>query len=238
LPTLHPINKPKLYEMVLSQIEELINSGDWKPNSKIPSERELKEKLGVSTAVLRETFRVLESRNIIISKRGQGRFLREARPEFSDREQMAQILSRSALLDIIEVRRSLEITALELVISRANDETLNWLERQTKVRGEEKELWENYVDLKNDFDVCLARASGNALLETLVSSLISSLRGLRQRYVIGFEAWLPLHNQHDEIMKAIHARDLPAAKMALNAHLDGVRDALLKASPTNKEETL
>ena len=230
MPTLQPIIKSKLYEDVLAQIEKLIETKEWKPNSKVPSERELKEKLGVSAAVLRETFRVLESRNIIISKQGQGRFLRDVRPEFSDFKQLSQILNRSALLDILEVRRSLVSTSVELIISKGTDETIDWLERETRgaqVTGDTHQLWENYSDLNKDFDVCLAKASGNVLLETLVSSLISSLRGLRQRYVIGYEAWLPLHNQHDDIIRAIRARDYPRAKAALDAHLDGVKKALL-----------
>lgn len=234
---MQPVQKTKLYEGVLAQIETLIENGEWKVGEKIPSERELKQKLGVSSAILRETFRVLESRNLVVSKQGGGRYLRSVRPEFSDQAHLVQLLNRSALLDILEVRRALETTALELVIKRATDEEIDWLEHESNANNDnDLQAWQSYKELEKDFDVCLGKASGNVLLEMLIASIISSIRSLRQRYIIGFEEWLPLHRQHEEIIKGIRSRNFEEAKKALDDHLDGIKKALLKMESMNEKK--
>ena len=67
-----------LYEQVVEDLCLLIDRGDFEPGDQLPSERELIEKLIVSRNVLREAFHVLESRGVIVSHQGKGRFLRES----------------------------------------------------------------------------------------------------------------------------------------------------------------
>lgn len=66
-----------LYEEVVNDLYALIDKSQMKPGEKLPPERELTEKLGISRNVLREAFHVLESRGIINSYQGKGRFLRK-----------------------------------------------------------------------------------------------------------------------------------------------------------------
>ncbi|MFR5082986.1 MAG: winged helix-turn-helix domain-containing protein [Anaerobutyricum hallii] len=62
-----------------------MTGGDFEPGDQLPSERELIEKLNVSRNVLREAFHVLESRGVIVSHQGKGRFF-ERKPNFRERE--------------------------------------------------------------------------------------------------------------------------------------------------------
>src|SRR5947208_3036285 len=64
------------YEAVVRQILALISHGEIAPGSRLPAERDLAERLGVSRNVLREAFRVLEARGIVRSRAGGGRFVR------------------------------------------------------------------------------------------------------------------------------------------------------------------
>jgi len=68
-----------LYENVIEQIMELIKNNELKPVDKLPPERELAEKLSISRGSLRQAFRVLESKGLIKSKPGGGRYIREIR---------------------------------------------------------------------------------------------------------------------------------------------------------------
>lgn len=74
-----------LYEQVVEDLCLLIDRGDFEPGDQLPSERELIEKLNVSRNVLREAFHVLESRGVIVSHQGKGRFF-ERKPNFRERE--------------------------------------------------------------------------------------------------------------------------------------------------------
>lgn len=66
-----------LYEEVVEELYRLIDEKHIQPGGKLPPERELIEQLKVSRNVLREAFHVLETRGVIVSHQGKGRFLRE-----------------------------------------------------------------------------------------------------------------------------------------------------------------
>ena len=70
------LNRPLLYQEVVSALYQIIDEQKIQPGAQLPSERELIERLGVSRNVLREAFHVMEQRGIIISQQGRGRFLR------------------------------------------------------------------------------------------------------------------------------------------------------------------
>jgi len=82
-----------LYEQVVEDLCLLIDRGDFEPGDQLPSERELIEKLNVSRNVLREAFHVLESRGVIVSHQGKGRFLRES--PISGKEKRYDSLSKN-----------------------------------------------------------------------------------------------------------------------------------------------
>ena len=65
-----------LYEEVVEELYRLIDEKHIQPGGKLPPERELIEQLKVSRNVLREAFHVLETRGVIVSHQGKGRFLR------------------------------------------------------------------------------------------------------------------------------------------------------------------
>ena len=66
----------RLYENAIEQIMDLVKRSELKPGDKLPPERELAKKLSISRNSLREAFRVLESRGLIKSKPGGGRYIR------------------------------------------------------------------------------------------------------------------------------------------------------------------
>ena len=83
-----------LYEDVVNDLYTLIDESQLQPGDKLPPERELTEKLGISRNVLREAFHVLESRGIINSHQGKGRFLR-VMPKAGDMTTKYESLSKN-----------------------------------------------------------------------------------------------------------------------------------------------
>jgi len=103
--TFKAITPVRLYESVTEQIINLIKNNELKPGDKLPPERELAEKLSISRGSLREAFRVLESRGLIKSKPGGGRFIREINNEdLIDTENVVLNLEKSSILELIEAR--------------------------------------------------------------------------------------------------------------------------------------
>ena len=121
-----------LYEDVVNDLYTLIDESQLQPGDKLPPERELTEKLGISRNVLREAFHVLESRGIINSHQGKGRFLR-VMPKAGDMttkyESLSKNLERCSMIEAYEVRQVLEMKAVELIVRNASEDDINDLEK-------------------------------------------------------------------------------------------------------------
>ena len=124
-----------LYEDVVNDLYTLIDESQLQPGDKLPPERELTEKLGISRNVLREAFHVLESRGIINSHQGKGRFLR-VMPKAGDMttkyESLSKNLERCSMIEAYEVRQVLEMKAVELIVRNASEDDINDLEKACK----------------------------------------------------------------------------------------------------------
>lgn len=69
---LSPVKSTKIYEIVIEQIKEIVKRGELKSGDKLPSERDLCEKLEVSRASVREALKSLQMLGLIESKHGKG----------------------------------------------------------------------------------------------------------------------------------------------------------------------
>ena len=72
-----PIHSEKLATSVVRQIELLILRGILRPGERLPSERELSEKMGVSRPSLREAIATLHDDGLLESRAGAGVFVAE-----------------------------------------------------------------------------------------------------------------------------------------------------------------
>jgi len=68
----------KVYMEIVEQIQDLIKRGRLKPGDKLPAERILADKLGVSRPPLREALSALEILGIIESRGGKGNFIKDS----------------------------------------------------------------------------------------------------------------------------------------------------------------
>lgn len=123
-------NRTLLHEHVVQELTHLIDHEQIKPGGQFPSEPELAARWGVSRNVIREGFHVLESRGLVVSKQGKGRYLRNF-PEqrtFDKEESLSKNLERYSLLEVYEVRRALECCAVRLVAESATAEDIAEIE--------------------------------------------------------------------------------------------------------------
>lgn len=218
------ISKTRLYEQVLDEINGFIERGEWKPGCKIPSEKDLKEQLGVGTAVLRETFRILESKNIVESRQGQGRFLRSVRPELLFGETIPQsALTKSSLLDVLDIRVYLELSAAERAIAHASDDQINALETVVRRQSEG-----GSIPPEESFEACVAKTTGNTILTSLIIQMLTMTQELEQKNYLGYEKWKELNGEHELILKAIKERDLVAVRTAVYRHIYGIKEKLVE----------
>ncbi|AGK55183.1 MAG: GntR family transcriptional regulator [Bacillus sp. (in: firmicutes)] len=116
----------KVYLEIVKQLRMMIESDNLKSGDKLPSERELTERLNVGRSSVREALRSLELLGLIETRRGEGTFIRDFRGH-----QLVELLStfvlqdKQAKKDVPETKYLIELDSLLLIVQRNNDEKLN-----------------------------------------------------------------------------------------------------------------
>jgi GntR family transcriptional regulator, transcriptional repressor for pyruvate dehydrogenase complex len=220
---LRPVGRGSVVDGVIERLEELIFSR-LEPGEMLPSEGQLAEALGVSRLSVREATRALEARGLLeISK---GRRPRVAAPNGSlvgDFFRSAVRRDPRALLDLLEVRRALEVHIASLAARRAGPRHIADLELSINSMRAAEQEFEAFHTADVRFHENLAVASGNDLLVFLIEALAEPLRASRQRSFAGHQARGgrvdDVTQQHQTILDAIKARKPKQAAQAMRDHL-------------------
>ena len=224
------ITPVRLYESVIEQIMNLIKKSELKPGDKLPPERELAEKLSISRGSLREAFRVLESRGLIKSKPGGGRYLREIRKNgYSNTENIILSLEKSSILQLLEAREIFEVKIAEVAAQKATPEDIELIEEALNKINEEEELKHGKeTESDTEFHLAIARASRNFVFVNIIKlhlDLLKETRGKTWKITGRREKQ---YQEHQAILQAIKEHDAKKAGETMLKHLKNVREVLVK----------
>lgn len=171
----------KVYVEIVKQLRLMIEQEGLKPGDKLPSERELCERLIVGRSSVREALRALELLGLIETRRGEGTFVRDFKGH-----QLVQLISTfilqddKAKTDIAETKFLIEMDCLTLVLKKSQDKPLQDLKK-----------WAETVQFSDDdFFLKVAQLADNHLLLRLWTILkdyynslkFSKLDSSKQKY--------------------------------------------------------
>ncbi len=233
--TFKAITPVRLYESVTEQIINLIKNNELKPGDKLPPERELAEKLSISRGSLREAFRVLESRGLIKSKPGGGRFIREISKEaIIDTENVILNLEKSSILELIEAREIFEVKIVELAAQRATDDDIKSIEKAL-IRMDEELVIENKdeennekTELDTEFHLAIARASHNFVFVNIMRLHLDLLKDIRERTRRIPGRRDQLKREHQAIFQGIQEHNDKKAALAMLNHLRKIKETIVE----------
>ena len=223
------ITPVRLYESVIEQIMNLIKNNKLKPGDKLPPERELAEKLSISRGSLREAFRVLESRGLIKSKPGGGRYIREIRKNgHSSTENIILSLEKSSILELLEAREMFEVKIAKIAAQKATPEDIELIEEALNKINEEEELkYGKETESDTEFHLAIASASHNFVFVNIIKLHLDLLKETREK------TWkIPgrreeQQEEHQTIFQAIKEHDSKKAGEAILKHLRNVREIVV-----------
>jgi GntR family transcriptional regulator, transcriptional repressor for pyruvate dehydrogenase complex len=232
-----------LRNSVLERLEELIFES-FEPGDVIPSEGKLAEALGVSRLTLREATRSLEARGLLEIR--QGRRPTVAAPngaQVGDFFQSALRRDPRALLELLDVRRALEVHIAALAARRAGKGEIADMEMSIAAMRNGADDFEAFHEADVRFHENLAAASGNRLLVFLIEALAEPLRESRQRSFAGHQARGggidDVIAQHQTILDAVKSRNPKAAAQAMRHHLEQTEQdlqTLLEETPSGEDQ--
>lgn len=218
---LSAVRTGRVCDEIVTQFEQLIESGEWPLGSKIPPEPELVAALGVGRNSVREAVRALEHAGLLEPRRGDGTYVRATN---GLRTAILRRARRCAALDVLAVRASLERDAAAVAALRRTDADLVAIQdaaaaRRVSCDGGDRAA---FVSADLAFHIAVIAATGNPVLIDLYTGLTEAL----QRTVTEIDELD--HDRaavrgHDELAAAIAAGDPEAARAAADSYLEAGR---------------
>ncbi len=219
-----PIQQQKIYEKIVDQIRSMVSSGMLKPGDRLPAERVLAESLNVSRASVREALSALQLMGLVEIKPGEGTFIKQM--DINSIIQplaMLLLMERDTILEILEVRKGLEVEAAGLAAMNASEEEI--AEIAKIVDDMEMEAKKNSLGDLSDwrFHFAIAKASGNSLMVSIMNMISDvmqkTIRSNREQLFKREGNQEILVKQHKSIYEAIKLRDSELARNNMYAHL-------------------
>jgi GntR family transcriptional repressor for pyruvate dehydrogenase complex len=227
------IDAAKLSQSVVTQIELLILRGILRPGERLPSERELSDRLGVSRPSLREAVAELQERGLLDSRPNAGIFVADVLGSAFSPALIGLFASHEeAVFDYIAFRRDMEALAAERAARLASDTDLAVI-NTIFAKMEAAHLKRDPADeseLDANFHMAIIEASHNVIMLHMLRSMYDLLRrGVfynRQMMFKNRATRDQLLDQHRAINAAIQARDPAAARASVEAHLTFVERSM------------
>ncbi len=216
----------------IQKIKAMIVRGELGPGDRLPPEKELAERLGLSRNSMREAVKALEVIRVLDVRRGDGTYVTSLEPHLL-LEAISFVVDMhddESLLEIFTVRRVLESHATAAAALKASDEDVASLEAEMDQALGLTDIAELVAhDLR--FHGAITRMGGNNYLSSLLDSLSSQTvrarlwRGLTQDGAV--ERTL---SEHQAIAEAIAAHDPELASSLASVHVSGIERWLRKAA--------
>jgi GntR family transcriptional repressor for pyruvate dehydrogenase complex len=231
-----PIQSSKVFEQIAEQIEKRILSGELQSGDRLPTERELSEQFHASRTAVREAMKTLAQRGLVDMRPGRGTIVIDGTSQAMRHSMglMIKVGRAGSSESLVEVREIIEPEIAALAAVRATDEQITAMREAVKVMDINIHETNAYIIADNDFHRALAAGTQNILILSLVDSIVDLLS--EQRKLIFSTNGAPERGQihHKRILDSVIRHDVEAARVAMRAHLQQVREDVKNSSILKK----
>ncbi|WP_170419060.1 FadR/GntR family transcriptional regulator [Ruegeria atlantica] len=239
------VQTEKLSIAVVRQIELLILRGILRPGERLPAERELAERLGVSRPSLREAIAELQGQGLLTAKAGSGIFVAEVLGSAFSPALIRLFGSHDeAVFDYLSFRRDMEELAAERAARLGSESDLKVVQTifDKMEAAHTRNAAEDEAQLDAQFHMAIIEASHNVVMLHMMRSMFDLLRqGVFYNRQIMFRQQTTreaILDQHRAINTALQARDPVAARAAVDAHLTYVEQCLWDGKKAERNEDI
>jgi GntR family transcriptional repressor for pyruvate dehydrogenase complex len=228
-----PIETKKRYVLVIDQILDLIRGGIFKSGDKLPPERTMASKLGVSRPSVREAYCVLEMVGILESKVGSGTFVKSSDIDQISISKIRDISNQEeSPYEILEVRKIIEPEIVSLAATNSTEEDVRDIERiLNKMKAEMQEKGTYNVDTDALFHLRIAQATGNTVLFNVMTYIMDLLRERLWYTIIDgpsvTEGDLNKDMEfHDDVLRCIREKDLTSIRPIMTRRFNEIQKSI------------
>jgi len=215
---------PRLYQVIARRIDEMIQRGGYAVGDRLPGERELAQRLGVSRPSVREAVIALEVAGVVEVRTGSGVYVRLPTPSRGD---LPGADLGPGPYEALEVRRLLEGEAAFRSAARLDKRGFVKLRASIEAMRDDPSPVPSRGDIGDRaFHELIATASGNSVLAMMVRELWNARTSPLWRRWIERTRTAAMHRErveeHERIAERLVARDGSGAREAMHYHIDQV----------------
>jgi DNA-binding FadR family transcriptional regulator len=220
--SIKPIAAPRLYQRIAETLAGLIDAGEFSVGDRLPAERDLARKLGVSRASLREALSALEIEGCVEIRIGSGVYVRSGRPR-TRKAAFRFMTSEVSPFDTLRARRLVEGETAALAARNASAAQFAAIERAFARLADDMRASKARSEGDRLFHIRIAEAAGNTALAAIVRQLWAAwhqpLNARLEALFVTMRRRRDNIGEHRRILDAIRARDPAAARAAMRRHL-------------------
>lgn len=211
------------YRKTIDYILDLIRGGMLRVGDKLPTERSISEKLGISRNTVREALRGLEILGIVNGKQGSGNYLTDnISGSIAKAMDIMLLMNSTSKEEICSFRRSMEKTVCNYLIARgcSSDSKLKIVAALNRLK--ESEGTSDRTEADRDFHYALIDATENSFWITFMNAVSA----VYKRWIDDFlttadhEVLLRLQDAHEKMVQGIITGDVDFCFKAIDAHYD------------------
>lgn len=220
------VEPQRLYRQIADQLRRAVAAGEFAVGARLPAERDLARQLGVSRPSLREALIALEVEGMIEVRTGSGIYVLTKTPRKSSRTK-PDARPEWGPLQLMQARELVEGEVAALAARHAKKADVQSIASALQQMHEEVDAGREPRHGDEAFHNAIARACGNEVLRDTVQGYWQA------RYAPMFErlgdhfetlpSWQAALKEHTAVLEAIRARDVDAARQAMQQHLHKAR---------------
>lgn len=217
---------PSLSDRLTESILGIIRDGGLGPGDAIPSARELAKRFAITTPTVREALRKLEATGAVEFRHGSGTYVGPTINNVVLANPHRPPITKESVLQLISARLVIEpAIAAQSAVAR-QDENLERLEAAVT----NALIPPGGPTFALNFHIELAAASGNPLLQEVLTSLLKVRVREQQQIRALYDNRQRDHEEHQAIVEAVRAQDAERAERLTREHLDNIRNAVQSAT--------
>lgn len=218
--SLRPLARPRLYEQVVERLREYVQAESLHAGDRLPPERNLADRIGVSRTSVRQAIVALEVQGLVEVRHGGGTYLLRDRLDAEPLEVM--IDRRRRLPDVLDARDALETKLAALAAVRRTDKDLKEIDNALAGMAAAIERGELGVAQDQRFHAAITTAAHSALLADFMAGISLAIAESRTESLRQPGRPAQSLHQHQLIAEAVRSGDPEAAARAMHTHVDTV----------------
>jgi GntR family transcriptional regulator, transcriptional repressor for pyruvate dehydrogenase complex len=221
-PYLNPIQRTLVVDDVIDRLIALVVHEDLRPGDRLPTERELMQRLAIGRSTLREAIKTLSAVGALEVKRGSGIYVGSGETSILSKPlAWGFFLSRSSVGQVIEARSVIESALAGWAAERRTPTDLSAIEEQLARLEDTQDDKDRYIENDLKFHLAIARASQNKILFQVLNIFQHLLRVWMETTYQETNGSRDSMVLHRELVAAIRAGDARAAREIMERHTSG-----------------